>query len=215
MPYYKNEPARSGGSKYGHEAAVASVIQDAGFTSVDRSQFPKLTSSILFEWRDTGNDSTLRTITEGLLPGSYILQPAGSQSPPDILVKDFNDRFVAIECKSVEKNTCPMWNDNLPKSDFIYVLASGITNTTTVFFGKDVISPNIIILQQQMWAEVKAVIDKWNAQIQTEDDATYSRGWLVKARPQNFQQGGAAKTNYFTHNGRSQCEANVLDYVKL
>ena len=93
MPYFKNEHHRSGGVSFGHEEAVALKIKDAGFTEFDKSQFKKITKGLLKKWAKTGVDTDLRTATTNLPNGSYIVQPAGSQGFPDILVKDFCGRF--------------------------------------------------------------------------------------------------------------------------
>lgn len=212
MPYFKNEHARSGGANYGHEEAVAEKIKTAGFTKIDRSEYPKLTKTLLKKWAVTGNDTDLRKATQGLPVGSYILQPAGTQGFPDVLIKDFNNRFVAIECKSGQTGLCPMWNDNLPKMDTIYVLSSGITNQTTIFLGKDVITEEILNSQVEMVKELTAIVNKYRKLNQSLDH--FSRGWDIKFRPQNFQNGGAEKTNYFTHSNRQNCEANALEYAK-
>ena len=96
MPYFKNENARSGGATYGHEDAVAIRIRDAGFSELAKTAYPKLKKGLLKKWAETGNDTDLRKATAGMPVGTFILQPAGTQGFPDVLVKDFNDRFVAV-----------------------------------------------------------------------------------------------------------------------
>lgn len=212
MPYFKNENARSGGASYGHEHAVAEHIRTAGFTEVDKKYYPKISKSLLKKWTTNGDDTALRRVTAGLPVGTFILQPAGSQGFPDILVKDFNDRFVAVECKSGQGGLCPMWNDNLPKPDTCYVLSSGIVNQTTIFMGRDVISPE----EQQLMDEQAAAIDKMVKEFNQKMAAIdkFGRGWVQKSRKQHFQCGGGEKTNYFTHVSRAQCEQNTLDFAK-
>ena len=210
MPYFKNENARSGGAHYGHEEAVAVRIRDAGFAEQERSLYPKLKKGLLKRWAESGVDTDLRRVTQGMPLGSFILQPAGSQGFPDILVRDFNDRFVAIECKSGQGGLCPMWNDNLPKPNTIYVLSSGAVNETTVFLGRDVMTAAMLASQVAMIKELSAIVDKYR-KINAGLDQ-FNRGWDTKFRPQNFQGGGGAKTNYFTHRDRRSCEANALVY---
>ena len=75
----------------------------------------------------------------------------------DVLVLDFVQegavpRFVAVECKSGKNGLTPMWNDNLPNPETIYILSSGSANATTLFLGKDVITP----------AELQCQIDFYN-----------------------------------------------------
>jgi hypothetical protein len=211
MPYYKNEQARSGGATYGHEEAVGIRIRAAGFTEVDKALFPGITKSMLKKFAQDGDDTKLRQVTQGLAPGSYILQPAGSQGFPDVLVLDFNNRFVCVECKS-GKGVCPMWNDSLPHPNTIYVFATKSRDETTVFMGRDVISIEELECRDQFVAELKQLIIKYKTIMPAFD--FFKRGWLLKARQQFFQEGGGAKTNYFTHPQRKSCELLALDFAR-
>jgi hypothetical protein len=211
MPYFKNEQARSGGATYGHEKAVALRVQDAGFTEVDKSLFPGITKSMLKKFAQTGVDTDLREVTQGLAPGSYILQPSGSQGFPDILVLDFNNVFVCVECKS-GKGVAPMWNDSLPHPTTIYVFATKKTNETTVFLGRDVISIEELNCRDDFVNELKQLITKYRTIMPTFD--FFKRGWVLKARQQFFQEGGGDKTNYFTHPQRSTCEKLALEFAR-
>jgi len=211
MPYFKNDNRRSGASKDGHEEAVAIRVKDAGFTEVPKSQFPKIKKSMLKRFAKTNDDTELRKATPGLSPGSYILQPSGSQGFPDILVLDFTDVFVNIECKSA-KGSCPMWNDSLPYPNSIYVLACGNLDETTIFMGRDVITTEQLDIREQFVFDLKEIIDKYKDFMESLD--TLERGWVFKARQQFFQEGGGAKTNYFTHSKRRSCELLALEYAK-
>jgi hypothetical protein len=212
MPYFKNENARSSGAVYGHEDAVASKIREAGFSEEDKTSYPKLTKGLLKKWAESNNDTDLRKATVGMPAGTFILQPAGTQGFPDVLVKDFTDRFVSIECKSGKNGVCPMWNDNLPKPNTIYVLASGARNETTIFIGKDVITPEEQVLMNEQEAEIAKIVKKYNSKMNAID--MFNRGFLQKSRRQHFQAGGNVKTNYFTHASRKQCETNALEFAK-
>lgn len=211
MPYFKNERARSGDADYGHERAVALRIAAASFTEQDKVNYPGLKKSLLKKWAETGDDTTIRRAAANMPCGTYILQPAGSQGFPDILVRDFNDRFVAIECKSSSGSTVPMWNDNLPKPHAMYVLSSGATNATTIFMGCDVMSQAMLASQEAMVRELNAIVEKYRL-INSQLDQ-YNRGWDTKFRPQNFQNGGQVKTDYFAHPDRTKCEFNALNYA--
>lgn len=218
MGYWANQNMRSGGASYGHEAAVAEVIKQNGFTEIPKTQFPKLTKSMLKKWARTGNDTDVRAATQGMPAGSYILQPAGTQGFPDILILDFSvpsqtSRFVAVECKSGKNGLTPMWNDNLPNPDTIYILSSGLANATTVFLGRDVITNSELQCQINFMNDVKKLIVQYRAIMAPLD--VLARGWDLKARPQNFQGGGGNKTNYFTHVDKSKCEQNVLTFASL
>jgi len=212
MPYFKNEHARSGGAKYGHEKAVAIRIKDAGFTEVDRINYPNLKKSLLKKWARTGDDTALRQATQGLPLGSYILQPAGSQGFPDVLVLDFNNIFVSLECKSGKTGLNPMWNDSLPNPNTIYILSSGIRNETTVFMGRDVISEEELDCRENFLLDIKALINKYKELMPNLD--TFERGWVLGARQQFSQAGGGIKTNYFIHPKRRACELLALEYAR-
>lgn len=212
MGYYKNQHARSGSTDHGHEAAVAQRIDRAGFTEFKRDQFPKLTKSILKRWSETGDLTDLIAVTEELPLGSYILQPAGTQGFPDLLIRDFTDRFIAMECKSGKNGLCPMWNDSVPKPHAVYVLSSGLADATTVFLGRDVIGSATYELMNQQEKEITAVVKKYNSLMSDADQ--FQRGWIQKSRKQHFQGGGSTKTNYFTHRDRKNCEKNVMEFVK-
>ena len=67
-------------------------------------------------------------------------------------------------------------------------------------------------LMDEEEAEIAKIVKKYNQRMAAID--TFNRGWLQKSRKQHFQGGGGAKTNYFTHPSRSQCEQNALDYAK-
>ena len=211
MPYHMNQNARSGGARYGHEHELAERIKAAGFVEYPKSAYPKVTKSLLKKWAETGNDTDLRAATAGLPTGTYILQPAGTQGFPDILIKDFNDRFVVVEGKT-GKGVCPMWNDNLPKPNAIYVFTSAAVDETTIFLGKDVITDAEQKLMDLQEAEVAKVVKLYNAKMAAID--VHKRGFLQKSRKQHFQGGGNAKTNYFTHQSRTQCEQNAMEYAK-
>lgn len=210
MPYFKNEHARSGNVTHGHEIAVAEKLKEVGFTEVPNTKY-KITKKIIKNWVKTNDDSELRKATNGLTPGSYIIQPANSQAYPDILVKDFDDRFICFECKSSKGDGPPMWNDSLPRLDGIYIFASEKKNATTIAFGKDIITQETIDLAAEMLQELKQIVDKYKEKNKQVD--IFTRGWSIKFRPQNFQSGKKTITSYFEHPDRVKCETNVLNFV--
>jgi hypothetical protein len=106
-----------------------------------------------------------------------------------------------------------MWNDNLPNPDTIYILSSGAANATTIFMGRDVITPAELQCQIDFYNDVKKLITHYRTIMAPLD--IFKRGWDVKARPQNFQGGGGVKTNYFTHSNKLKCEQNVLTFASL
>jgi hypothetical protein len=212
MPYYKNENARSGNADYGHEAAIAERIHDAGFSQEQKESYKGLTKGLLKKWAEGRDEGKLSEELADMPEGSYILQPAGTQGFPDVLVKDYGGRLVAVEAKSGKDGTTPMWNDNVPKPDAIYALSSGKRDETTIFMGRDVINQATYDIMAQQEAEIAKVVKKYHAKLTEADE--FSRGWIQKSRRQHFQEGGMTKTNYFTHPDRAKCEKNALDFAK-
>lgn len=207
MGYYKNENAKSGDYNPGHEDAVAKVLDNHGFSEVT---VPALTRGMLKKWWDNGFDNSLDSVMSDTPAGSYVLQPGGTQSFPDLLVKDFNGRVVALECKS-GKGTHPMWNDSTAKHGACYIMSSAKTNSTTLFMGEDVITAeelDVINKYHALFAELKAQCATEMAGVTSKN-----RGWLYSHRQQFFQQGGGVKTNYFTHVDRNSCEQSALEFL--
>lgn len=236
MGYYKNEHAKSGNTDKGHEAAVATKFTEQGFCCLSNKDYPKLKKNMMKDWEDSGFDPHFLTDvsdtkyakkenkTFGLMPkGSYLMQPAGGQSFPDFLIRDFDGRFIAVEAKSGKKKDgqtqddgnstgAPMWNDNLPKLGAIYIYSNEKVNQTTVFMGRDVITAEIIELQQQLIDQLTAVVNEFRSKVSDAD--LMSRGWDIKYRPQNFQGGGVRCCDYFKHPDRKVCEKNVLEFAR-
>jgi len=212
MGYYKNENARSGDYNPGHEDAVAAVLDNHGFTGFTQTDFPQLKRSHLKIWWESDfTDTTELNKALATLPaGSYVLQPGGTQSFPDILVKDFCGRFVALECKS-GKGTHPMWNDSTPKPGAAYIMSSGKVNETTLFMGDDVITQEQQKIINEGLKQLQELAESISSQVKNLDK--HNRGFILSSRKQFFQQGGMEKTNYFTHASRKQCEQNVLEFL--
>lgn len=210
MGYYKNHHARSGEYGQGHEEAVADVLENCDFTRLDRTSVPSLSRGVLKEWWQTGFGDGLAEILSEQPQGSFILQPGGSQSFPDLLIRDFGGRWVALECKS-SKGSTPMWNDSVPKQGAVYVFSSERHDSTTLFMGQQVITVkelDIINSYHQQFLELKA---KCSSDLEKAD--TFGRGWVYSHRPQFFQQGGAEFANYFEHSDRSHCEQQTMEYL--
>lgn len=225
MPYFENERARSGKTINGHEDAIAVRFEDHSFKRLNNNDYPKLGKTIkdkwiendlAFDWLKDKSDTNFKSkpnqTFDSMPLGSFLEQPGGSQSFPDFLVRDFDGRFLAVEAKSGRDGRCPMWNDNVPKQNAVYILSSGLLNETTVFLGKDVITEDAYTLMEQQEKEIAKIVKKYNDLMEEADN--HNRGWIQKSRKQHFQGGGMEKTNYFDHEDRKQCENNVLEFVR-
>ena len=212
MPYIQNEHHKSDGAKFAHEDTVADILVNKGFTRYDAIYYPHATKKIFKDFADNGNDTELRNVYKNLPNGSIITQPLGSQSFPDIFVKTFNGNFLLLECKSVKKDKyAPMWNDNVPRPNSIYIFSSGRYNKTTFFLGRDVITPEEYKLFRQIISEVAPIIEKYKLISKGIDK--FKRGWVQSSRCQHSQIGGKKFADYFSHPDRQKCEQNVLDYA--
>jgi len=210
MGYYKNENARSGEFKPGHENAVAYVLEQNGFQCFTQKDVPQLKKGHLKEWWENGFGDDLDELLADLPKGCFVLQPGGSQSFPDIIVKDFEGRWVALECKS-GKDYCPMWNDNTPKPGAAYIMSSGKLNETTMFMGDDVITPEQQKIINEGIEQLAKLAESISDKVKELDE--HNRGFILSSRRQFFQQGGKEKTNYFTHSDRKDCEQKVLEFL--
>ena len=217
MPYYKNEAARSGTVVHGHEDAIAAVLDQNGF---DRITDFQTSSSLYFLYSDPDSrQSSMKFLFPNLRPGSYIAQPAGSNDFPDFLIHDFNDRFVMLEAKS-GNGASIAWNDNLPKTDVIYVFSSGSHNETTIFLGQDVLDPRQTQIIDELRDEIDILVRKANSALMENDGK--NRGWNYYPRPKFQQlQGRQARksmlkierVNYFKHPDRDECELRALEFA--
>jgi len=212
MGYYKNQNARSGSYNPGHEEAVAVVLEEHGFKRFTQKDFPHLKRSMLKRWWDSRFTDTaeLEDVLNTMPVSSFILQPGGSQSFPDLLIRDTNRRFVALECKS-GKGYHPMWNDSTAKHGAVYIMSSEKVNESTMFMGEDVITQD----ELDVISHYHKLFNDLKNQCQDAMSKVFSmkRGWYYSHRQQFFQIGGAEYTNYFTHKDRKMCEQNVLTFL--
>jgi hypothetical protein len=180
MPYYKNQAAQSGTYNPGHEAAVAEKLTAHGFKENLKSVLTEgFNGAIMKEWLEDNNLTKISEITANMAPGSYIVQPGGKHLFPDIMVKDFNSRMVAIECKSTEGKK-PMWNDSLPRDEAIYVISSESYDATTVFMGRDAIDAGQRDMLYDYHKKLKALTDEFKKDLEDK----FGKGWHYYPRPQ-------------------------------
>lgn len=212
MPYFKNQAAKSGDYVPGHEEAVGRVMSKNGFTQLHASNY-KFNKNQVKAWMENGDQKPINEALKDMPNGSFFIQPLGSQQFPDLLIKTHKGKLVALECKS-SKDGKPMWNDNLPKPDAYYIMTSEKHNASTMFRGKDVISPEELEFAKAEVELMKARAAKFNALAKKKD--IHNRGWVIYPRQQFNQAGPGSSTNFFTHKEKTKCEKNVLkDALKL
>jgi hypothetical protein len=142
--------------------------------------------------------------------GTYIHQPAGSQSFPDFLIRDFSGQFVVVEAKS-GAGAGPVWNDSLPKAAAVYVMSSGKHNASTVWLGEDWISSEETAIFEQLYKDIARLVTRANASLVALN--THQRGFQYYARNKHQQAGRQEYTDPFQHPMRAACEAHVLTFA--
>ena len=228
MPYFKNDAARSGSTDNGHEESIAARLVAAGFTRMSKNQVPALTKEVAGEWIASGFEPMTfllertgrelkrnpeRTKRFKSMPkGSFICQPGGSHSFPDTIIRDFDGRFIAIEAKSSENATSPMWNDSLPRAGAIYIWSTLKSNRTTFAMGQDLIDDEITMLRKEINEKVAKLREEYSSMVELADRK--KRGYKLSFRPQNFQEGGGNISDWIAHPDCKQCEINVLEFAK-
>jgi hypothetical protein len=201
MPYYKNAAASSG-SVHGnarHENAIKDVFIAGGLTEMSRGSYKS------DEFRQWINDPS----TSPMPIGSFIEQPCGTHDSPDFIVRISATCIIGVEAKSAKSKT-PLYNSGGIKPTFLYIFCSDKTDSTTMFWGRDLISDEqqaIIDELIQAQRELERIANK-----RLRETDTNNRGISYYTRPMIGQSGAADKTDYFNHKERAQCEQNVLDY---
>ena len=204
LPYHKNDHSTSGKREVRHEHVVADVLERQGFKPVTLAK--NIKREVMKAYKKNDDPSILPDIPAG----TFIVQPCGTQSYPDMAVRDFNSQFYLVECKSIEKGGTPMWNDN-PASHAkgIYILGSKYYNQNTAFLGKDVFPEKMLEILERRAIEQAELDARFNAELAAAD--CYNRGWKANCRTQHNQAGAGA--NYFTHPDIKKCEQAVLEFV--
>lgn len=137
----------------------------------------------------------------------FIHQPNGSQRAPDFKVFFNNKSIVDIECKS-SKQVYPTYNGGLPKEDTIYIFTSSKYNSTTIFFGKDVVNKTKRKLYSNLVQDLNSILKNYRNKEEWKTDV---RGFDFYVRNM-YTQSGKGKIDYFKHAERIKCEQSILNY---
>ena len=148
----------------------------------------------------------------------YIIEPYGANDFPDILV--FTKEYIfVIETKfTKDKTKHPVWNNNLPKANTIYIFGSYGLQDLTIFKGSDILPQNERELLVKFFKEADWVKDfedemkiKYN-----KGELLFERGFFVYPRT-NFNQkkniNPKAETDYFKAKSRNRFEQNVVAFL--
>lgn len=228
MPHWANQHSSGRKRVDSHEEALSAELVSAGFreviqTTMDTNkngkpkkilQYPKLKKQALLKAIDLVGQERQDAISK-LVPrmevGTFIRQPAGSQSFPDYLICDFTGQFVVVEAKS-GRGPNPVWNDSRPRKDSIYIMSSGKYNKSTFWLGQDWLTDEqndiFVNLYKRIDEEIK------NANKQLKDTDTLKRGFQFYSRKKHQQGGLVEFTDPFRHPDKNKCEKNVLEFAK-
>ena len=143
-----------------------------------------------------------------LKDGEYIYQPNGENASPDFYVQD-NDKIYCLECKSTKNSAKPVFNGGMPDEEYIYIYCSGKYDQTTIFYGRDVVPPEVRKIYNKFIAKFKELVNECNDELNA--CKVNVRGFNYYCRNMFTQAGKKEKTNYFVHKDRSKCEQNVLN----
>lgn len=150
----------------------------------------------------------------------FIYQPYGKQNFPDFLI--FTEKYiVALEIKySTNKNTSPMWNSNLPKSNAIYIFGSYGLKDIMFFMGSDILPDeerNLLVDFFEKTKEMEANFKKEMKEKFKSGEIKQDKGFFVYVR-RAYTQGKDinldAEKNYFKFSDRKQMEDNVIEFAK-
>jgi len=228
MPHWANQHTGSGGRHSNHEDALANLLVAQGYVEILQTTmsinkngkpkkiltFPKLKKNALLraiKYTGTKRQTDILSLVPGMAPGTFIRQPAGSQSFPDFLIQDFSGTFVVVEAKS-GGGANPVWNDSLPKEDAIYIMSSGKYNATTVWLGQDWLCSKEQAIFDQLYATIDQAVNLANVQLANLN--TYLRGWKFYSRKKHEQCGPVIYTDPFRHPDKLKCETNALLFAK-
>lgn len=207
MPYFRNYAAASGFQQNisKHEEAVEDVFIKYGLTTWKPIGRDKITKDTFKSWIDTPS------LAIKMPSMSYVYQPCGSQDSPDFIIKLAENIVLAIECKSSDTTT-PQYNSGGIKKNYIYVFCSKSVNSTTIYVGGDVMSPEQQKDIDELIEKQRELEREYNKKLQGHD--IHKRGISYYTRPMICQSGGGSITDYFTHPEKAQCEKNVHLYVE-
>lgn len=227
MPHFANQHSAGTKRHDSHEEALAEVFTTAGFTEdvhltigknskgrkIKVLKYTKLKKAALLKAIELdGNDrqTAIAKLVPGMAKGTFIRQPAGSQSFPDFLVCDFSGKFVVIEAKSGSGGG-PVWNDSLPRAGSVYVMSSGKYNKSTVWLGEDWLSASEAAIFEKLYADIDAIVSKANVELKNLN--SFKRGWQFYSRKKHQQGGKVEFTDPFRHPDRNANEEHVLKFA--
>ncbi|MGL6097997.1 MAG: hypothetical protein ACRC0G_00090, partial [Fusobacteriaceae bacterium] len=136
---------------------------------------------------------------------TFICQPFGSQSYPDILIFK-NNRIIPLEIKFSATNSKPMWNNSLPRQSGYYIMA--LSKEFTFIKGSQVITKEMETKLKTMGKICQEISKTENVS----DMDMFKHGWDLYIRV-NFQQTKNSHdviTSFLTHPNRNVNHNNAI-----
>jgi hypothetical protein len=137
----------------------------------------------------------------------YIREPNGGQNPPDFRVYSNNEQL-DIECKSCRKGYKPMWNASYPQGDMVYVYTNSTDNTSVVFSGEEVVTPEVQAIYEEYKRLNKELHAKINERLNSLPAHQNPYGMQVYARNMFVQ------TKHLDVNNRKMYKEQALKKIK-
>ena len=210
MHYFKNSSAASNEEvkENRHENAISQILKKHGFTIRRKDLVGDGIGISVGLWKkpkDWLSDVRMCPLDVG----EYAEQPCGTQSSPDFIIRLSDTEVLALEAKSA-KDPTPQYNSGGIKPDYLYVFTCSMYNQTTVYWGRDIITPEQQKVIDELIAQQKKLEQEANIKL-SELDKNH-RGISYYTRPMITQSGGKEKTSYFRHIHRNECERKVIEY---
>ena len=203
-----------------HERQVLDALEKHGFIQyhkehLSEDQKKKAERNAAVKKLIYENDNSEVASLYPVEPGTFVHQPCGTCRAPDVLIRDLDGRYLAIECKGgIKKNQNPTYNDSLPGRNTILIFTNDGEDRdtqTTFFLGRDIVDEKTratFIAHNNMNRSVdegfKGICDT----------AENECGFCPSSRPRICQMGPGEKTNPFRSAKRAQREQNVLDFAR-
>lgn len=142
----------------------------------------------------------------------FVYQPCGKNNSPDFIIKN-NDKIYFIECKSVKNGSSPVYNSGFPNQKYLYIFTSGKYNETTVFYGHQIVSKELMDIYEHYLEKIKNLEKKLVSEL--EDNHEHNLfGLSYYVRDMFVHKGKNGKTNYFLNKERTRIEQEVLDSLE-
>lgn len=140
------------------------------------------------------------------LKRTIIFLPYGSQQFPDFIVCT-DSKVVPIEIKfSTKKQSKPIWNSNVPRSNAFYIFGSYGMKDITFFLGDDVLVPKHRKFLYDFFSDIRALQDKIRVDMPALDVTDRGFTPYIRAAFDQRKHKSSVVTSFFSHPHRKEVE---------